>query len=104
MGNPAGVRRDFDALEERRLRAVSLLRKGMSQAAVAREVGVHRQSVYRWHRTLQEEGRSALKKAGRAGRRPKLSDAQHEELIAILVDGAEKAGYTTGLWTLARVG
>jgi transposase len=104
MGNPAGVKRDFDALEERRLRAVALLRKGMSQADVARELGIHRQSVYRWHRTLQEEGRGGLKKAGRAGRRPKMSDAQHEELIAILAEGAENAGYPTGLWTLARVG
>ena len=104
MGNPAGVRRDFAALRERRLRAVALLREGMSQAVVAREVGVDRQSVYRWHRTLQGEGRAGLKKAGRAGRRPKLSDEQHEELIVILLDGAEKAGYATGLWTLARVG
>ena len=39
MGNPAGVRRDFEELEERRLRAAQLLREGVHQAEVARQVG-----------------------------------------------------------------
>jgi DNA-binding XRE family transcriptional regulator len=47
MGNPAGMRRDFDALEARRIEAARLLRTGLSQAEVARKVGVHRQSVSR---------------------------------------------------------
>ena len=50
MGNPAGVRRDFDKLEQRRLEAAELLRQGIHQAEVARRVGVHRQSVSRWPR------------------------------------------------------
>ncbi len=45
MGNPAGVRRDFQALEQRRLRAAQLLKKGVHQSEVARQVGAHRQSV-----------------------------------------------------------
>jgi DNA-binding NarL/FixJ family response regulator len=40
MGNPLGVRRDFDVLESRRLEAARLLREGSSQAEVARRVGV----------------------------------------------------------------
>ena len=48
MGNPRGVKRDFEALEDRRLKAAKLLKAGWSQADVAREVGVHRQSVSRW--------------------------------------------------------
>ena len=48
MGNPAGVKRDFSGLEKRRLRAARLLEKGLSEAEVARRVGVHRQSVNRW--------------------------------------------------------
>ncbi|MBV8199205.1 MAG: helix-turn-helix domain-containing protein, partial [Acidobacteria bacterium] len=47
MGNPGGVKRDFEALEARRLKAAALLKKGWRQADVAREVGVHRQSVSR---------------------------------------------------------
>ena len=47
MGNPAGVKRDFKALERRRLRALRLLDKGLSQSAVGRRLGVAQQSVSR---------------------------------------------------------
>src|ERR1039458_5832298 len=36
MGNPKGVRRDFDALEQRRFAALRLLRQGLNQSEVAR--------------------------------------------------------------------
>ena len=45
MGNPAGVKRDFDALERRRFQALRLLRQGLNQSEVARRVRVVRQSV-----------------------------------------------------------
>ena len=54
MGNPAGVKRDFEELEERRLRAHSLLQAGLSDAEVARQLGVHRQSVGRWKKQIAE--------------------------------------------------
>jgi transposase len=69
MGNPAGVKRDFDALEQRRLKAFALLKQGVHQAEVARQVAVHRQSVSRWAKQVEESGRAGLKKAGRAGRK-----------------------------------
>ncbi|SRR6266566_1863974 len=75
MGNPVGMRRDFDALEARRFKAATLLKQGMSEAEVARQLDVHRQSVNRWVRQLVVAGRAGLKKAGRAGRKPKLSAA-----------------------------
>ena len=65
--NPAGVRRDFDELERRRLAAVDLLRQGIHQAEVARRVGAHRQSVSRWAKQLEQGGKRALRKAARAG-------------------------------------
>ncbi len=99
MGNPAGVRRDFDALEERRLEAVRLLKRGLSQAEVARQLGVHRQSVYRWAKTVSESGKSALRKAGRAGRRPLLDARDLEKLERILKRGPEALGYDTKLWS-----
>src|SRR5579884_838212 len=73
MGNPAAVRRDFESLEQRRREAAELLRQGMHPAEVARRVGVHRQSVGRWAQQLKQGGLRALKKADRAGRRPRLS-------------------------------
>jgi len=38
MGNPAGVRRDFDSLEKRRMEAIRLLGKGLNQSETARRV------------------------------------------------------------------
>jgi transposase len=103
MGNPAGVRRDFVALERRRLQAARLLRKGVSQSEVARQVGVHRQSVSRWARQLERDGRSGLKRAGRAGRKPRLGARDRERIRRALKRGPEPLGYDTGLWTATRV-
>ena len=72
MGNPAGVRRDFAALEARRMEAARLLRQGLSQSEVARAVGVHRQSVSRWAHELEQSGLRGLRQAKRTGRPPKL--------------------------------
>jgi transposase len=103
MGNPKGVRRDFAALEQRRLRAARLLEKGVSQAEVARQVSVHRQSVSRWARQLEKEDRAGLEQAGRAGRKPRLRAEDLERIERALKRGPEAFGYDTGLWTSARV-
>lgn len=103
MGNPIGVRRNFDALEQRRLKAAGLLRRGIAQSEVARRVGVHRQSVSRWDKELKESGLRGLKKAGRAGRKPLLSTADLQRVEAKLKQGAQARGYQTELWTTFRV-
>lgn len=41
--------RDFKGMEARRIQAAKLFAKGISQADVARELDVSRQSVSRWH-------------------------------------------------------
>src|ERR1700686_1283048 len=103
MGNPAGVRRDFSTLEQRRLRAARLLKKGVHQSEVARRVGVHRQSVSRWAQQLDATGLSGLKKAGRAGRKPRLSAEDLKKIEQGLKGGPEALGYETSLWTAWRV-
>ena len=103
MGNPIGVKRDFDSLEKRRLQAAGLLAKGLSEAEVARQVGVHRQSVNRWNWTLETTGRAGLKKAGRAGRKSLLTKTDLRRVEAKLKKGPEAFGYETGLWTTQRV-
>ncbi len=100
MGNPAGVRRDFQKLEERRLLGARLLRQGMHPAEVARQVGVHRQSVSRWERQLQRGGVRALKKAGRKAR---LRPEDLRRIERGLKRGPEALGYETSLWTSWRV-
>jgi transposase len=103
MGFPAGVRRDFAALERRRLQAADLLRQGLSQSEVARQVGAHRQSVGQWAEVLREQGRKGLKKAARAGRPGKLRPEDLQRIERGLKRGPEKLGYGTSLWTSARV-
>jgi transposase len=103
MGNPAGVKRDFDALEKRRMHAAQLLKQGVHEAEVARRVGVHRQSVNRWAGQLAGSGVSGLKKTGRAGRKPRLSEADLEKIRQALELGPEALGYETDLWTAGRV-
>src|SRR6202521_2344840 len=103
MGFPAGVGRDFAALERRRMRAASLLAKGLSQSEVARRVGAHRQSVSKWAAELQVKGRAGLKQAGRAGRKPRLSAKQISEIEVALKRGPQALGYETRLWTANRV-
>lgn len=103
MGNPAGVKRDFEALEKRRFKAFGLLKRGLSEAEVARQVGVHRQSVNRWAQQIEEQGKTGLKKAGRAGRKSRLSEGDLKRLEIGLKRGPEALGYETNLWTLERV-
>jgi transposase len=103
MGNPAGVRRDFDGLEVRRLRAADLLRQGIHQAEVARRVEVHRQSVSRWAGELKRGGMRVLRKAGRAGRKPRLRPEDLRRIEKALKRGPEALGFETALWTSWRV-
>ena len=50
-----------EQMEERRLAAATLLRQGrLSQAEIARHLGVSRASVCRWAATLAQEGRRGL--------------------------------------------
>ncbi len=96
-------RRDFEALEKRRLRAARLFEKGNSQAEVVRALGVSRQSVSRWYRAWEREGKPALKGAGRAGRKPRLTPAQRNQVEQALLRGPLAHGYATILWTLPRI-
>src|SRR5437016_11614759 len=99
MGNPAGVRRDFEKLEQRRLEAADLLRQGVHQAEVARRVGVHRQSVGRWAEELKRGGRRALRKAGRP---PRLRPEDLRRIEKGLKRGPEGLGYETGVYEFLR--
>lgn len=103
MGNAAGVRRDFRALAKRRFEAMGLVEKGLSHSETARRVKVARQTVVRWARQCREQGKAALKRAGRAGRKPLLKERDRERLEELLLQGPEALGYETPLWTCPRV-
>src|SRR6266567_4425750 len=96
-------RRDFAAMEARRMRAAELFEQGMIPAEIARQVGVRHQIVSEWRKAWWRAGRDGLPGAGRAGRKPKLNDEQLAKVQEALANGAEAHGYVTDLWTLPRV-
>ena len=90
-------------MEDRRKRAAKLFARGTAQADVARELGVSRQSVSRWHADFERGGNAALRGAGRAGRKPKLASSDLKRIERALLRGARANGYPTELWTLPRI-
>ena len=85
------------------MRAADLFERGVIPAEIARRVGVKHQVVSQWRKAWREDGRDALRAAGRACRRPKLMDAQLIGVEQALARGAEANGDLTDLWTLPRV-
>ncbi len=96
-------KRDFKALEQRRLKGAKLLARGVSKSEVARQLDVARQTVAAWEQRLCEGGKPSLKR-GTLGRPRQLEAAQERALGKILMAGALAAGYPTELWTLPRIG
>jgi transposase len=89
--------------QARRERAAELFAQGRSQAEVARELDVSRQSASRWHTRWQADGATALRTRGPTGRRPKVGDDQLEGIEQALVEGALAHGFATDMWTLDRI-
>ena len=81
-------KRDFKALEKRRLKGAKLLARGVSKSEVARQLGVTRQTVAAWEQRLDEGGQDSLKR-GALGR-PRQLDAERERIA--VVAGCSKDG------------
>jgi len=86
------------------MQAADMFRRGKRQVDVAEKLGVSQPTASRWYQMWLAGGRAALAGAGRAGRKPKLSEEQLAEVEAALVKGPKANGYPTEMWTLARVG
>lgn len=89
--------------QQRRISAAKLFRCGRTQADVAWQLGVSRQTASRWHAAWVRGGKNALVGVGRVGRKAKLSSEQLRQLAVLLLAGAPAAGYETDLWTLKRI-
>jgi putative transposase len=91
-------------MEERRLVAATLLRQGqLSQADIARHVGVSRASVCRWAATLAHEGPRGLAARPNLGPPARLDEKAWTRLSRLLDRGAIAAGFATERWTLERI-
>ena len=91
-------------LEKRRLRGGRLLRKGVAQVEVARQLGVAKSTVSGWAKRVDSGGLDALRSVRGLGRPPGLDLEQRDELAQALKAGAMSHGFPTELWTLPRVG
>jgi transposase len=91
------------ARQARRERAAELFARGRSQAEVARQLDVSRQSASRWHTRWQADGTTALRTRGPTGRRPKVPDTALEAIEQALLEGALTHGFPTDVWTLDRI-
>src|SRR5712691_1758321 len=54
-------RRDFKAMEERRMQAADLFRRRVIPAEIARQLGVTHQVVSEWRKAWRQGGRAALR-------------------------------------------
>ncbi|MFD9665209.1 winged helix-turn-helix domain-containing protein [Rhodococcus sp. NPDC059968] len=98
-----GGSRDPEVLRDRRMRAAEMFAAGRRQIDVAVELEVSQQAASRWFRQWTEGGSEALEGAGRAGRRPRLDNAQIEVIREELLKGPQAHDFATGVWTLGRV-
>jgi transposase len=94
---------DLKQLQERRRRAARLFRKGVSQAKVARQLGVPAQTASRWHARWVKDGTRGLRARPRSGRPAQLTGRQLAQLRRVILDGAVAAGFAGELWTLSRI-
>jgi transposase len=95
-------RRDYEHMEERRLKGARLLAEGVSQSKVAREMGVARQSVHQWAKVMEAQCEKGLVRVP-TGRKPRINSVQLEQLGELLKAGPQAHGYATALWTTERI-
>src|ERR1700744_1451988 len=98
MSRPYGP---ASALEQRRRQAVQAVHAGDKVKDVARILGVHQRTLFRWlelDRTPQ--GLAARPPPGPATR---LNTKQQRQLERMLLQGAKAHGWDNELWTTRRI-
>ncbi len=90
-----------------RKRAVQAVLDGMTQAEAARVFGVHPNAVNRWMKRYRQGGWDALsqrRRGRRAGEQAALTQAQQQEVIALVRDTTpDQLGLAGFLWTREAV-
>jgi transposase len=93
-----------EQMEERRLEGGRLLKAGkLSQAEIARQVGVSRATVSEWAKIVKDKGIRGLHRRKAIGGISKLTETQKQKLKRWLDRGALACGFETDRWTLQRV-
>jgi transposase len=92
-----------ELLEERRHKAIELLKNEIHPAEVAFMLGVDRRSVRRWNASFLKSGMAALKSRPAPGRTPKLTNELKAKISRSLEKGPAKFGFKQGPWTYSRI-
>ena len=90
-------------LEERRMNAAGMFKKGYSQTEVAKKFRVSAAAASQWHAAWTTEGVRGLKSKGSPGPEPTLTDKERAKIRAAILKGPKAFGYDTNLWTLERI-
>jgi transposase len=91
-------------LANRRRLAVTRVREGYSPAEVARFLGVHVRSVYRWLADARDYGdRAGLNPKLHLGPKPRLDIEQELDVLIWLEYPASRHGFPTDGWTAPRI-
>ena len=95
-----------EQIEERRMEGGRLLREGsLSQAEIARRLGVSSSAVSQWARQIKQRrrGLKGLKRIKPKGRQAYLTGSQWQKVLRDLQRGAQAFGYEDERWTLNRI-
>jgi len=98
------AKRNGDLATWRRATAVLGYLGGISVIEQAAQLDVTRGSINRWLQWFEAAGTEGLRPRERPGGAPRLSDAQQQQLIALVEAGPLAAGYQSGVWTGPMIG
>lgn len=86
-------KRDLQEMEARRRRGMRMLKRGIAQAEVARELGVSRQTASTWAWRLADDPQAWRRRP--LGKPGGLTAADKRKLAKLLVKGAVANGFPT---------
>jgi transposase len=90
--------RSRDAAQSRRLLAIALVLDGSGRENAARQTGMDRQTLRDWVHRYNEAGADGLISRTAPGPAPKLSEAQMQELRALVIAGPDAAIHQVVRW------
>ena len=88
----------------KRAKAVLGYIEGRKVIELKDEVGVDRSAVNKWLRWYDVAGADGLRTKKQPGRTPRLDRQQRQQLIELIEEGPQAAGFMSGVWTGPMIG
>lgn len=89
---------------KRRLKAIELYKKGVTQATIAKKLKVTASAVCQWVKEYKKKGMKGVQSKGICGPKPFLTEKDTTRIMKELVKGPRAHGFDTDLWNLPRLG